>query len=145
MAKTFVAEQTYYFQAPTRKVFQGLTDPKLLVKWFLADAKLSPRKGGAFAFDWIGGYHMTGRLLEYTRGKAVSYLWTDKLSSGRVAKTRVSFRVVPKGKGTLLKLRHSGFTVPAHFEGCSSRWAYFLTNMKSVLDHGTDLRSELDG
>ncbi len=29
-------------------------------------------------------------------------------------------------------------------DDCSSRWGYYLTNMKSVLDHRTDLRSKYD-
>jgi len=38
----------------------------------------------------------------------------------------------------------SGFKDTEHFAECSSRRAYYLTNMKSVLDHGKDLRSKYD-
>ena len=55
-----------------------------------------------------------------------------------------TFKVIKKKDGTLLKLRHTGFKDPEHFAECSSRWGYYLTNMKSVLDHGTDLRSKYD-
>jgi uncharacterized protein YndB with AHSA1/START domain len=144
MTKSYVAAQTYYFRSDYKTVFRGLTDPELLVKWFLSEAEISPRKGGEFRFAWMGGYRMTGKILQYARNKSVAFLWTDKLPGGRVVRSRAAFLVARKGSGTVLKLRHSGFKVPQHFAECSSRWAYYLTNMKSVLDHATDLRSDLD-
>ena len=144
MARSYVARQSYYFDTSPTKVFAALTDPRFLVKWFLSDASLEPRKGGTFTFDWIGGYHMVGRVLAFDRGKAVSFEWTDRLPNRREAKTLAAFRVRRKGRSTLLELRHSGFKVPEHFAECASRWAYYLTNLKSVLDHGRDLRSRLD-
>ena len=144
MPRSFVARQSYYFEAPPRKVFQALIEPKMLVKWFLSDAELEARQGGSYAFDWKGGYRMTGRVRRFEVDRAVSFSWTDKLKSGEVAKTTASFEVTAKGGGTLLKLRHSGFKDTEHFAECSSRWAYYLTNMKSVLDHDKDLRSKYD-
>jgi uncharacterized protein YndB with AHSA1/START domain len=144
MPKSFVTEQSYYFKASPEKVFRALTDPKGLVRWFLAKAKVDPKKGGSYSFDWIGGYHMTGKVKGFEKNENVSYSWTDKLPSGEVANTTASFKVAKKGDGTLLKLRHTGFKDAEHFAECSSRWAYYLTNMKSVLDHGADLRSKYD-
>ena len=144
MPKSFVIEQVYFFEAPFEKVFQALTDPKILVKWFLSKAKVAPSKGGSYSFDWIGGYHMTGKVKQFERNKAVSFSWSDKLTNGELASTTASFKVAKKGQGTLLRLRHTGFKDPKHFAECSSRWGYYLTNMKSVLDHGTDLRSKYD-
>jgi uncharacterized protein YndB with AHSA1/START domain len=144
MPKSYVAKQAYYLKAQPEQVFGALTQPKMLVKWFLSKARLDPKKGGIFAFDWIGGYHMTDQVKRFEKSKAVSFAWSDKLKSGKLAKTTASFEVVKKGKGTLLKLRHTGFKDPEHFADCSSRWAYYLTNMKSVLDNGVDLRSRYD-
>lgn len=44
-------EQSYYFKAPLKKVFQAVTDPKILVKWFLSNAKVVPKEGGTYSFD----------------------------------------------------------------------------------------------
>lgn len=87
---------------------------------------------------------MTSKVKKYEKDKAISFEWLDKLRDGRMAKTTASFQVARKGTGTLLKLRHSGFKDPEHYADCSSRWAYYLTNMKSVLDHRSDLRSKYD-
>lgn len=144
MPKEFAIEQSYYFDTPPERVFDALTEPKLLVRWFLAKANVDRKAGGGYAFDWIGGYHMVGKVEAFQANRTVSYSWHDKLESGEMATTKASFKVTRKGNGTLLRLRHTGFTVPEHFAECSSRWGYYLTNMKSVLDHGVDLRSEYD-
>ena len=144
MSESFVIEQSYYFQVPPERVFEALTDPSVLVQWFLSKAKVDTRKGGSYSFDWIGGYHMKGTVEGFEKNKAVSYSWHDKLEHGEIANTVASFEVSKKGDGTLLHLRHTGFTDPEHFAECSSRWGYYLTNMKSVLDHGQDLRSKYD-
>ena len=144
LVKLFTAEQSYYFRAPSEQVFQAMTDPKILIKWFLSKAKVVPKKGGSYSFDWIGGYHMNGRIKRFETNHLVSFSWHDKMTNGKMIETTASFQVSKKGRGTLLKLRHSGFKDPEHFAECSSRWAYYLTNMKSVLDEGTDLRSKFD-
>ncbi|MCI4356463.1 MAG: SRPBCC domain-containing protein [Thermoplasmata archaeon] len=144
MATRFVAKQRYHFAAPPAKVFCGLTEPKILVRWFLSEANIAPRVRGAFSFIWSGGYQMDSSIFRFEENRAVGFLWLDTLPNGKLAKTRVMFVLTKKGTGTVLALQHSGFRDPAHFAECSARWAYFLTNLKSVLDHGTDLRSPLD-
>ncbi|MCI4373745.1 MAG: SRPBCC domain-containing protein, partial [Thermoplasmata archaeon] len=99
MPKTFAVEQTHHFHVSPGKVFAALTEPKLLVKWFLSEARLEPKKGGAFTFCWKAGYRMEGKVLEYSRGKSVSLLWVDKFPGRKVVKTSANFRVVSKGRG----------------------------------------------
>lgn len=142
--KSYATEQSYHFEAPPEKVFRALTDPNILSKWFLSKAKLDLKAGGSYTFDWIGGYHMVGKVKRVEFNKAISFSWTDELKNGEIARTTASFRVAKKGNGSLLTLRHTGFKDPEHFADCSSRWGYYLTNMKSVLDHRVDLRSKYD-
>lgn len=144
MPKSFTIEQSYHFKAPSNRVFDGLTNPKLLTKWFLSRAKVDKERGGKYSFHWIGGYHMVGRVKRFDDHRAVSYSWHDKVGDGRMVETTANFRVSKKGRGTILTLRHTGFKDPEHFAECSSRWGYYLTNMKSVLDNGIDLRSKYD-
>ena len=144
MPESYTAKQSYYFKAKPEKVFEALTEPKGLVKWFLSKAKIETKTGGAFSFNWTGGYCMNSSVKKFEKNRAVSFSWKDQLNNGEIAKTIASFELVKKGKGTLLKLHHTGLKDPEHFADCSSRWAYYLTNMKSVVDHGRDLRSRYD-
>jgi uncharacterized protein YndB with AHSA1/START domain len=136
MSHVLVIEQSYYLDAPTETVFEALIEPKLLVKWFLAKAYVDPREGGDYDFDWIGGYHYSGKIMRFEKNSAISYSWARG--------TTASFETAKKGHGTLLKLRHGTFTDPEPFGTASWWWGHYLTNMKSVLEHQTDLRSKPD-
>jgi uncharacterized protein YndB with AHSA1/START domain len=148
MAKPSTIHQSYYFSVPPAKVFAALTDPKLLPKWFVAKAAFTPRKGGTFRLNWGGGYAMRGRVLAYDPPKKVHLAWIDRFEGGRVFETEARFALARQGKGTLLSLTHRGFKsgkkwVALH-SAIASGWAYYLVNLKSVLQHGNDLRSSSD-
>src|SRR5690242_18346337 len=67
MSPVLVIEQSYYLNAPTETVFEALTEPKMLVKWFLAKAHVDPREGGDYDFDWLGGYHYSGKIMRFEK------------------------------------------------------------------------------
>lgn len=148
MTKPQPIHQTYYYNVPPVKVFAALTDPKILPQWFVAKASFTPRKGGTFRLNWGGGYTLRGRVLAFEPPKKLHLSWVDRFEDGKVFETEVRFTFARKGKGTLLSLTHRGFKsgkkwVALH-GGIASGWAYYLLNLKSVLDHGTDLRSDND-
>ena len=57
-------------------------------------------------------------------------------------------RLRKSGRGTLISIRHSGYPrTPGWVEiygGTQAGWAYYLMNLKSVLETGRDLRSPKD-
>lgn len=144
MGATYSADQSYYLDAKPAEVFRALVEPAQLVRWFLSKATVEPTAGGEFNFSWVGGYRMKSHLTRFENGRVVGFEWLDAGPGGRKVKTQVLFRVRKQGTGTLLVLRHTGFTSPRHFAECASRWAYYLTNLKSVLATGVDLRSKND-
>ncbi len=149
MAKSRTIKQRLFIKAPPSKVFKAITEPRLLKRWFIASAKLSPRKGGNFSFKWQGGYTLSGKVLDYTRDKKLSLSWRHgKEEEKPLGTTRVSFKLKPKEDGTILELAHSGYKSGnpwiEEYAMHSSGWAYYLTNLKSVLQHNRDLRSPLD-
>ena len=131
-----IIEQSYVLNAPPETVFQALTDPEMLVKWWVAKAHVDLREGGDFDFDWLNGFHLSGKIMRFEKDNAVSFSWSQH--------TTAALQVLKKGRGTILKLHHGDFKDPGHFALASSRWGYYLMNLKSVLDHGTDLRSKDD-
>jgi len=146
-SKKRVIEQEYYYDATPETVFRALTAPRELVKWFLSDAKIKPKEGSSYTFTWQGGSSHTGRVEKVESCRRLVLSWPDKIK-GKVYETQASFTLKKKGKGTLLKLKHAGFKKGDDwiwlYEAIQSGWAYFLTNLKSVLSQGTDLRSKFD-
>jgi uncharacterized protein YndB with AHSA1/START domain len=140
--------QSYYFDAPPARVFAALTEPGQLVRWFLSKAKVDLRKGGKIEFTWEGGHRMVGKVMRVATDKEVAYAWHDDLGKEKKATTLAEFKVSKKGKGSMLKLSHGGFGESKEwielYGAIQSGWAYYLTNLKSVLLTGTDLRSKLD-
>jgi len=146
-SKKSVVEQEYYYDAAPEAVFRALTVPKELARWFLRDAKISPKEGSSYRFTWEGGFSHKGKVEEVQPGRKLVLSWPDELE-GKVYETQAMFTLKKKGKGTLLKVKHTGFKKGDDwiwlYGAIQSGWAYYLTNLKSVLSQGADLRSEYD-
>jgi uncharacterized protein YndB with AHSA1/START domain len=143
-----VIEQAYFLEASVPDVYQALTDPKGLAGWFLAKADMPAQKGEEYQFWWQGGYHHRGVVLERVKNRRLSLSWPNTYR-GETKETRVTFALSKKGRGTLLRLRHTGYPASTGwidvYGATQSGWAYFLLNLKSVLQTGVDLRSLNDG
>jgi uncharacterized protein YndB with AHSA1/START domain len=146
--KTRTIDQQYYIHAPPKKVFRAITQPKWLKRWFCDAAELSLRKGGRFRVAWTNGPTHSGKLLEFTRGKSLTFGWSWE-GFEDVGVTPFKLAVKRKGKGTLLTLTHRGFPKGERridlYAGAIWGWTYFAMNLKSVLESGTDLRTKYDG
>ncbi len=127
--------QTYALEAPPSKVFAALTDSRELVKWWAVKARVDPVDGGRFSLVFNNGFVWDGKLSNFEENKSVSFSWVEGTAS---------FKLVKKGEGTLLKLHHAGFVHAERLAASTAGWTYYLSNLKSVLDHGTDLRSKED-
>ena len=141
--RTLTIEQDYRVNAPASRVFRALSEPSGLARWFLARAKLEPRTGSEYEFVWQGGYHHTGVVLDFAAGRRISLSWPNRVGRESLI-TRVTLSVRRDGAGTIVRLRHAGY--PRRdpwievYGATEYGWANFLTNLKSVLEHGHDLR-----
>lgn len=148
MAKIPRIEQTFYYAASPAQVYAALTDSNRLTKWFVDSAEVALKKGGAFRLTWEAGYAMRGKVKEVDPEKLLVVAWVDRLEGGKVFETEARFDLTKKGKGTLLKVTHRGFKKGSKWIGLygavQSGWAYYLTNLRSVIEHGTDLRTRHD-
>ncbi len=148
MAKISPVEQTYLYGVPPSKVFSALSEPELLTRWFSDKAVVSLRKGGAYRLTWHTGYTMRGKVKSAVPPKKLSVRWIDRLGRGKTFETEARIVLKKKGGGTVLTVTHRGFKSgkawTALYGAIQSGWAYYLMNLRSVLEHGTDLRSPGD-
>ena len=147
MAKPPPVEAKYYLETTPDKVFDAISNPETLTKWFLSSAKIKPVKGSTYTFKWQGGFTHKGKVKKATKNKSLALTWPDEFK-GKTFETEVEFTLRPKGKGTVLKVRHTGFKKGDDwlwlYGAIQSGWAYYLMNLKSLLGQGVDLRSEHD-
>jgi uncharacterized protein YndB with AHSA1/START domain len=147
-AQRLEVRQSYLYRTSPRRLFRALTDPEQIVGWFLAKADLPLEKGSDYRFEWSGGYSHTGKVLDVVPDRRLVLEWPNGAGARRFL-TRVTFTLRRAGRGTFLTVRHTGFPATLYgieqYGGTQSGWAYYLLNLRSVLEHQRDLRSPRDG
>ncbi len=140
----------YVDTSPTR-VYKTLATAGGLEKWFPNVARFASkagtvrkrneltRKGDAYYkwFIYAGGVEGTGKVLDARKDRLL------KMTFG--TNGQITFTLRRQGSGTLVELTQDRIpTTPkaridSHM-GCRTGWTFFLTNLKSVLEGGPDLR-----
>lgn len=145
--KTREVNHQYFIRAPPERTFDAITNPAMLVKWLADKAQLSARVGGDYLLAWTGGPTHTGKIVEFEPGHRIALEWSWPGVSLRGTVFRLS--VEARDDGSLLQIEHQGFPKLEEwtdlYGGAEWGWTYFALNLKSVLEHGHDLRSSLDG
>ena len=144
MAKTQKFDWTQFRQrieikAPPAKVFRAWTDDKTITKWFTVKANIEPKKSGRLYFEWLAGDKMETKILAIKKNSLLRFPFGKNNEQ-----VEVKFKKV-KG-GTLCELHQFNMGTSEKekwgmFTGCKEGWAFFLTNLKSFLEHEIDLRS----
>lgn len=121
------------------KVFRAWTDEKVIVKWFCVKANIVPERGGRIYFEWLAGDKMDKQIIDIRKPRLLLIPFGEK-------KEKVEVSLIKVKAGTLLTLRQFDMKtdnkskVTMHL-GCRNGWTFFLTNLKSYLEYGKDLRS----
>ena len=131
-------EITRSIAAPPERVFRALTDGDELSRWWTTSADSDVRTGGAFSYvfefaDPSRDQTYAGTYDEVTPNERLRYPWAT-------GNTTVEVTLRPSGDGTELTLTHEGFTDEELRRPHEEGWSFFLDNLKSWLETGTDLR-----
>jgi len=145
--KKLTVTQSHYYKSPPEAVFRALTEPRQLARWFVDSAKVDLVEGGRYTLTWKGYPSQKGEVKRVVRNRLLVMSWPNEFR-GKMFTTEARFSLRKKGSGTLLTVRQTGFGEGDDwvwlYGAVQSGWAYFLTNLKSVLALGVDLRSEYD-
>jgi uncharacterized protein YndB with AHSA1/START domain len=121
-------------------VFDYLANSQKLPQWFPDQAVLEPRIGGVYHFRWQDTEGIwSGVVTEFIRGNTLGLTWKPP---GEDEQTNVTFKLSPQGPETVVELTHSGFASSESLDKAIKAWVFYLQNLKSVIEQGTDLRSE---
>ncbi|MFC2031394.1 SRPBCC domain-containing protein [Chloroflexota bacterium] len=136
-----VIHYSTYIAAPPNKVFDMLTTASGWDAWFTTGAEVDARPSGSILFRWenFKGAGLTtmdgGGVLEVIPSRRFVFQWTPGEST-----TTVEFDLEPRGAGTQVSVRESGYTATDHdleaLVDCAAGWGEALTLLKVYLEHG---------
>ena len=138
--KPVVVEQL--FDNPKTKVWEAISEPEQMIEWFFDNIPaFEPEAGFQTEFPVTSGsrtFTHVWKIQEAEAEKRIRYHWSYREYKGE---SLVTFELIEKGKGTLLRLTHEGLeTFPQDIpefkrESCLAGWEYFIQkNLKAYLD-----------
>jgi len=122
--------------APVEKVFQMWTDPVQLRSWFLADGKIDLKKGGEYEWKWFAGVKEKGKVLSVKKPSKLSFTFAGSVCD-------ITFKKDKRGAMIILHQHDIPETEKGKYDvflNCSCGWTFYLTNLKTYLEYGIDLR-----
>ncbi|UCC14255.1 MAG: SRPBCC domain-containing protein [Gammaproteobacteria bacterium] len=143
-------EIVFYYDQPRERVFRAWATSSGLESFFIEHASFESdqgrmrevdeqtQAGDAYLWEWRQPHTLEGTVLEVI---------PDALLSVTFGSMTVTLRFADAGAQTELHLTQTGIsdTPDGHVFGhlnCRSCWIFFLTNLKSVLQSGPDLRDQ---
>lgn len=121
--------QAVEVDAPRERVWQLLTDPAELPRWWPDAAELEPRVGGRVKLDFGPG-DVSGEVTRWEPPSALAFTWVPSNMPG--LELHVTFTVDDLGGGrSRVQVVHSGFeTAPAEArEAVAGGWEHFLPRL----------------
>ena len=117
-------ERELRVKAPVERVWQVLTDPAYVARWFGDTAEIDLRPGGRAVFGWKehGDGHAVVERVEPPREFAFRWAREAGVAVEDGESTLVEFSLSPVDGGTLLRLVESGFGDEAHLKENSGGW-----------------------
>jgi len=121
--------------APPERVFQALTQSDQLMRWWTNEVwtaelwEVDARPGGRWrckqksstmTINGISEFEVGGEILEIEPPRLLVYTWTTNLDQ-HLSSSVVRWELTPSGKGTKVKMTHSGLT-PELAQGYSGGW-----------------------
>lgn len=138
-----------YLNAPVEKIFVFIATASGIAKWFIGKAKYYYKnsnirlgnefacKGDSFLWNWLNkDLELKGMITESIENKIFQFTFSPLYL--------VSINLHSEGNKTRLTLTHeyqdSSVRDDFNYINCCTCWVFFLTNLKSVVEYGIDLR-----
>jgi len=115
-------------KAPAERVFQALTDPRQLLRWWTSDEcqtdyfEIEPRPGGKWRFgtkpsklvvNGVSQFFCEGEVVECDPPRLLTYTWIANWHVDKSRRTTVRWELTPVKGGTHVKVTHSGLSQEA--------------------------------
>src|SRR5262245_35131317 len=131
---TGTIERKIFIALPPEEVFRYLVEPTLMARWIGRSHELDPRPGGRVRIEVSSNNIACGRYVEVVPPVRVAFTWGWESQDADLAllppgASLVEIDLEAKGRGTVLRLRHS--RLPADVAGRhGERWSFYLGNLQ---------------
>ncbi len=101
------------YSHPIDTVWNALTDPEHLARWYMTKARLEARPGGSI--DYVSGvsqFHVTGKILTWDPPRVFEHEWNVEPREflPRGERSVVRWELTSDGDGTILRITHRHLT-----------------------------------
>ena len=117
-----------HINAPAERVFQALTDPRQLLRWWTSEKcpteyfEIEARPGGKWRFgskssklvvNGVSHFFCEGEVVECDPPRLLAYTWIANWHDDKSRRTLVRWELTPAKGGTQVKVTHSGLSQEA--------------------------------
>jgi len=131
-------EKEIFIRATPERVFRALTEKAELEAWFVKEATIDLRVGGALRLFW-DPESVEGTFLEIDPPRRVVFTWDERPAIAGI--TTSAFTLTAEGEGTRLHLVHSGFGSGAAwdrlFNNINGGWDSELQKLRTYLEEAS--------
>ncbi len=131
-----VIEQKVEFSASQRQVWQAITDPEKIAKWFGDEAEIDLKANGDGVMSWKDHGRYAIRVEEVTPPHRLVWSWVHEpgVAFEDAPSTRVEWELTTcKNGSTTLNLKETGFLTDLHHEQNTSGWKHELGELEELL------------
>jgi uncharacterized protein YndB with AHSA1/START domain len=135
-----VVEKSLELRAAPERVWDALTDPAELSRWFPDRTDLEPRAGATGWFDWTEHGRYAVRVEEIDPPKRLVWTWARMpgIAIDEAQRTTVEWTLDPRPDGgTTLRVRESGFVSAEQRAGNDEGWDKELAELLALLGEPT--------
>lgn len=129
--------------ASAETIWPFLVDPAKLVGWMGLTASLDPRAGGRYRVEVLPGKVVLGEFVEVDPPRRLVHTWGWADGAGTVppGSTTVTFDLIARGDGTLLRVTHAGLPQAEAASSHARGWDHYLPRLAAL---ATDVDLAID-
>jgi uncharacterized protein YndB with AHSA1/START domain len=139
--KEYTARASVFIQAPVQKVWEALTKPQIIKRYFFGtetETDWQPGSPISFKGEWNGrSYRDKGVILENETNRKISYSYWSSLSGTEDKPENhltITYIVKEEETGTILEITQENLRDESSCEHSENNWRMVLANMKNLLE-----------